>query len=67
VGEIEGEIHASFAHERGFVLAAKLINKASPDFAIGLLNDVRYFEVVLRAVDTNTRVKLDRIEIVERL
>jgi FkbM family methyltransferase len=67
VGEIEGDLQASFTHDMGFVVATKVINKDSPSFSIGLIDDVRYFEVVLRAVDTSTRVKIDRIEIVERL
>lgn len=66
-GEIQGDIEGSLCHEFGFALATQILSQDNRSFAVTVPDDVRYFEVALRSTGLNSRLKLDRILIRERL
>jgi FkbM family methyltransferase len=66
-GEMLGTIEARFSHEFGYVVAARVLHKNNMTFEVSLQNDVRYFEVVLRSMGPESKLKLNRILIKERI
>jgi FkbM family methyltransferase len=65
-GEIQGNIDASATHEFGCVLAAKRLDHNDKSFGVALPGDARYFEVVLRSTQPESKLKLRRILVKER-
>jgi FkbM family methyltransferase len=65
-GEIEGSLDVALAHDFGFVVASGRINSTQRTLDVGLAQDVRQFEVVIRSTGLTSKLKLDRIEIQDR-
>jgi FkbM family methyltransferase len=60
-GAISGTLHAAATHEFGFELASRVIDAENPTFTFDASSDLRYFEIVLRAADANSGVRIDRL------
>jgi len=62
-GTISGKLEAAATHEFGFSLNTGTIDSDNPTFTFGTNVDIRYFEIVLRAVDADSAANIDRIVI----
>lgn len=60
-GSISGKLHAAATHEFGFELNSGIIDSSNPTFTFDTNADLRYFEIVLRAVDRDSAVGIERI------
>jgi FkbM family methyltransferase len=60
-GAINGKLHAAATHEFGFELNSGIIDNSNPTFTFDTNADLRYFEIVLRAVDRDSAVGIERI------
>lgn len=60
-GAIDGKLRVAATHEFGFELNSGTIDRSNPTFTFDTNVDIRYFEIVLRAVDEQSAVKIDRI------
>ncbi len=65
-GEMEGAIDISVTHEFGFAIASGRVDASRRGFEFGLIEDARYFEVVLRSTGPESKLRLEAIVIEER-
>lgn len=62
-GEIKGSLHAAATHEFGFEIASATLSESCKSFIVRTSVDLRYFEVVLRAIDEKSAANVQTIKI----
>lgn len=62
-GDLRGSVRAAVTHEFGFELASARLSEGAATFRFSTNSDLRYFEVVLRAIDGNSGVRIDKVTI----
>lgn len=65
-GEIEGALELSVTHEVGFLIASGRIDPSRRSFEFNLIDDARYFEIVVRSTGPESKLRLEAIVIEER-
>lgn len=63
VGDIKGEVRIAFTQEFGFEVASATLTDSQRTLRVPLMEDARFFEVVVRGGSPGSAVRLDRIEI----
>lgn len=63
VGNIKGEVRVAFTTEFGFEIAAGLLSENNKTLRLPLVEDARFFEVVLRGGSIGSAVRFDRFKI----
>jgi FkbM family methyltransferase len=63
VGDIKGDLRIAFTREFGFEVASATLTEGQTTLRVPLMEDARFFEIVLRGGSPGSAVRLDRIEV----
>lgn len=63
VGDIKGDIQITFTREFGFIVASETLTESNKTVRVPLMEDARFFEIVLRGGSPGSAVRFDRVEI----
>jgi FkbM family methyltransferase len=63
VGDIRGDLRVAFTLEFGFEVASATLTAGQTTLRVPLMEDARFFEIVLRGGSPGSAVRLDRIEV----
>jgi FkbM family methyltransferase len=63
VGDIKGEVRIAFTREFGFEVSSAVLKENQKTLHVPLMEDARFFEIVLRSGSPSSAVRLNRIEI----
>lgn len=62
-GDVKGAVHVAFTREFGFEVASGMLTENQRTLQVLLMEDARFFEIVLRGGLPGSAVRFDRIEI----